>query len=149
MINIAIKTIKWFFSLSPKKRITYVSKGQQECHNVLKELFPKNIFKTVRPDFLQNPKTKRNLELDLYCEELKLAIEYNGAQHYFFSPHYHPTLDHFEKQKYRDQLKKRLCKKNKIILIVVPHTVTDIRMFITKKLYKKKIIQINNSCIIV
>jgi hypothetical protein len=35
-------------------------------------------FKSVRPGWLENPLTGRNLELDCYNEYLKLALEYNG-----------------------------------------------------------------------
>lgn len=35
-------------------------------------------FESVRPDWLRNPLTGRNLELDCYNDTLKLALEYNG-----------------------------------------------------------------------
>ena len=50
-------------------------------------------FKKTRPKFLNG------LELDGYNQELKLAIEYNGAQHYVFKKDFfHNTLDDFSEQ---------------------------------------------------
>jgi hypothetical protein len=47
-------------------------------------------FRKVRPDFLLYPETGRNLELDLFCTELKLAFEIDGAQHNeYFPGHFH------------------------------------------------------------
>jgi hypothetical protein len=52
------------------------------------------------------------LELDLYNEELNLAIEYNGRQHY--------DQEEFEKQKARDIIKEGYCDIFEIKLIIVP-----------------------------
>ena len=47
-------------------------------------------FRKVTPDFLLYPETGRNLELDLFCTELKLAFEIDGRQHYVYCPgHFH------------------------------------------------------------
>lgn len=70
------------------------------------------------------------MELDLYCEELKLAIEYNGAQHYKFCKFYHTTIENFQQQIARDILKNKLCSKNDVRLITVPYTVKNIGKFI-------------------
>jgi len=37
-------------------------------------------FVKIRPAFLLNPTTKRRLELDAYCEPLRLAVEFDGEQ---------------------------------------------------------------------
>jgi hypothetical protein len=100
------------------------SKGEIECRRVLEKLFRKP-FSKERPNILQNPVTggDNNLELDCYNDELKLAVEYNGIQHYKQIPYFHKTRDAFNNQKYRDYIKRDLCKKNGIILIEVPYTV--------------------------
>jgi len=74
-------------------------------------------FVKVRPDFLKNPKTNRNLELDGYCEELKLAFEYDGEFHYKDL-----KSNDIVKTKERDALKDKLCKENGVKLIRVPYT---------------------------
>jgi hypothetical protein len=112
------------------------SAGERECRKVLQELFNQP-FNRARPNFLRNPINKRfNLELDCYNENYKLAIEYNGAQHYKYIPHFHKNREAFLNQKYRDDIKKRLCGENGVILIEVPHTVAikDIKSFLMKKL---------------
>ena len=111
------------------------SKGETECKIVAEEIFKKPFIK-IRPDFLYNNITKQNLELDLYNEELNLAFEYNGKQHYEYVPYFHKSKDSFYNQQYRDQIKKNLCEKNKIILIEVPYTVKieNIKSYIIEKL---------------
>ena len=82
----------------------------------------------IRPDFLKNPKTKRNLELDMYDPKTRIAIEYNGAQHYMFIPKFHKSIEDFNKQLERDELKKQLCLDNNIKLISIPYTVDSAKL---------------------
>lgn len=112
-----------------------ISKGELVCKKSIEKITGKKFIKT-RPDFLQNKITGFNLELDCYNDELKLAIEYNGRQHYIYTPFFHKTKDSFYNLKYRDYIKKKLCKKNNIKLIIVPYTIPDnkIEKYIMKKL---------------
>jgi hypothetical protein len=100
------------------------SKGEVECRRVMTKIFDKPFYK-ARPRFLNNPVTfgTNNLELDCYNEELKIAVEYDGAQHYKFIPHFHKTNEAFMNQRYRDYMKDQMCKENGIYLIRVPYTV--------------------------
>lgn len=113
------------------------SSGERECRRVLQKIFNKP-FKNCRPDFLLNPVTggRFNLELDCYEESLRLAVEYNGAQHYKYIPYFHKNKEAFYNQMYRDDMKRRICKENRVNLIEVPNTVKleDIEEFIRKKL---------------
>ena len=113
------------------------SKGEVECRRVMQKLFDKPFYK-IRPQFLNNPVTfgTNNLELDCFNEELKLAVEYDGAQHYKFIPHFHKTHEGFMNQRYRDYMKEQMCKENNIRLIRVPYTVKieNIESFIVNKL---------------
>lgn len=115
------------------------SSGETECRRVLTKIFGKPFLK-ARPDFLRNPVTGNNfnLELDCYDETLKLAVEYNGRQHYDFIPYFHKNNDRFLNQKYRDDMKRRICKDMGITLIEVPFTVEikEIEEFIRKELRK-------------
>jgi hypothetical protein len=98
------------------------SKGEEECRNLLENIFKKP-FNKARPDFLRNPVTQNfNLELDCYNPELRLAVEYNGEQHYKYIPYFHKNKEAFLNQKYRDELKIRMCKDNNITMITVPYT---------------------------
>jgi hypothetical protein len=108
------------------------SKGEILCRKAIEKIFDKPFIK-VRPDFLKNNVTKYNLELDIYNSDLKLAVEYNGKQHYEYSPFFHRNnYQAFLNQKYRDEIKRMLCKQNEIKLIEVPYTVPfeDIESYI-------------------
>lgn len=131
------------FSYTPKKSVKkrppVESKGEAECRRVLQGIF-RAPFPKARPDFLSNPVTgsNYNLELDCYNPRLKLAVEYNGVQHYKYVPYFHKNKDAFLNQKYRDELKRRMCVDNGIHLIEVPNTVKteDIRDFLISSLIK-------------
>ena len=99
------------------------SKGEAICRRTMENQYGKK-FINVRPDWLVNPVTGRKLELDVYNDELKIAIEYNGQQHAKFVKKFHLTEDKFKQQQYRDLIKQDLCQKNNVLLITVPHTVS-------------------------
>lgn len=115
------------------------STGELVCRAYLEKRFKKP-FKKARPNFLRNPVTGNdfNLELDCFNPELNLALEYNGAQHYKFIPFFHKNKEAFLNQKYRDEMKRTKCRENKIILIEVPYTVKheDLESYVEKELQK-------------
>lgn len=116
------------------------SKGEIECRRVLEYIFDMP-FQKARPDMLNNPVTggNHNLELDCYNPELKLAVEFQGQQHYKYTPFFHKNEEAFMNQKYRDELKRRMCKDNMITLIEVPYTVKleNIKDYLLKELMKR------------
>lgn len=113
------------------------SKGEIECRRVMESTF-KRPFNKIRPDFLRNV-NGQNLELDIYNDELKIAVEYNGRQHYEYTPYFHRTRDSFNNQKQRDFIKRLLCEKHNIFLIEVPYTVKihEIQPYILSALQKR------------
>lgn len=120
--------------LDLKKRGPTESKGELECRAVAERLTGKPFPKT-RPSFLQNYVTSgHNLELDCYNAELSLGIEYNGQQHYHYTPYFHKSKDAFDNTRYRDDLKQRLCDQAGVRLIVVPYTVKDIKRYLEDRL---------------
>lgn len=100
-----------------------LNKGEDIVYEVLQEILESEVERNIRPDFLRNPETGKNLELDCYCEEYALAVEYNGVQHYKFPSVYHKTEEEFYNQVYRDRLKKKLCDEAGVYLISVPYWV--------------------------
>lgn len=142
----------WFFVRRNKKGGTYNteyeysqrtannpkdSKGETKCRQVLENMFNKP-FPKVRPKFLFNTTTGRNLELDMFNSDLLIACEYNGQQHYNYTPFFHRSRQAFYDQQNRDNLKRRVCKKLGIKLIEVPYTIPNnqIENFIRKELNK-------------
>lgn len=116
-------------SASAGKRTSF---GEAECRRVAEAYF-KRPFPNCRPSFLKNQITNCNMELDCYCQELQLAIEYNGRQHYEYIPHFHSSKDAFYTTRYRDELKQQLCRDNGVTLIVVPYTVKNIEEYLTNE----------------
>jgi hypothetical protein len=68
---------------------------------------------------------EENYELDGYNEELKLAFEYNGIQHYEITKQFHKTEKDFLNQQKRDCERKELCINNGIDLIIVPYYINN------------------------
>jgi len=98
------------------------SKIEYAARKAAERVFQKQ-FKKIRPTFLLNEVTGKNLEIDLYNEELKLAIEVQGQQHYKYIPYFHRNYEAYQCQRYRDVIKKLLLQKQHIHLIEIPYNV--------------------------
>lgn len=105
------------------------SKGEKECRRIL-EVHYNLPFPKVRPDFLRNPVTGQNLEIDCFNKQLGLGVEFSGRQHFEFIPYFHTSRKYFQKQLQRDETKARLCRENGVKLIVVPWNVKNIEEFL-------------------
>jgi hypothetical protein len=117
-----------FRSIKPVKAKTErktTSVGEERCRAFLESHFNTR-FPKVRPSFLTNPITGSPLELDGYNEKLQIAFEYNGRQHYEFEPHFHKSKADFYNGQYRDELKRNLCRKKGVRLLVVSYKHEDI-----------------------
>jgi len=114
---------------------SHCSYGERLCRAVLEGYFRKP-FPPIRPKWLYNPETNRNLELDCYNEELRIALEYNGIQHYNWPNFTGQTQEQFIQQVRRDTFKKSVCDELGILLIVVPYTISesDLSSYIISKL---------------
>lgn len=108
---------------------------EKKCREIVEEYFNKK-FPSVRPDILRNI-TGKNMEFDMYNEELKLAFEYDGIAHAKYNKFFHKgDINNFYKQQERDKLKDNICKKVGIRLIRIPHTVkyNDLKQYIINKI---------------
>lgn len=78
------------------------------CEKSLRMVLSGNpiILRNYRPDWLKNPNTNRNLEIDLYLPELDICIEIQGEHHYYD-----------ESQKWRDSFKKMAILEKNLWLI--------------------------------
>jgi len=112
------------------------SVGETRTRKFLEDYFEKS-FPKARPDFMVNTVTgsRYNLELDCYNHELQLAVEFQGIQHYRYTPFFHRNKEAFYNQKYRDEMKRIRCKELGIKLIEVPYTeLNNLEIFLEKKL---------------
>ena len=113
------------------------NKYEKECRRIIEQIY-KQPFPSMRPYFLRNHTTGKNLELDMYNPYLNLAIEYDGIQHRKYTPFYHKSHDDFISQQSRDLLKRKLCKEYNLDLIKIPDTVKwdDLESYIRRELRK-------------
>ena len=89
-------------------------------------------FPKKRPEWLLNSSGQR-MELDGFNEELSIAFEYNGVQHYEKN-YFIDTQKKLLKRIGDDEQKQRLCKRKNIALFVIDYQTNPNE-------YKKKIIQ--------
>lgn len=101
-------------------------KNERRCRKILEKIFKKE-FPTVRPNFLKNPATGRNLEIDCYNHELRLGLEYDGKQHTEMTK-FHSNTKELLYQVRKDQFKAKECKKLGITLIKVPYWVVPAQL---------------------
>lgn len=109
------------------------SSGERRCRFILETIFEKP-FRKTRDVVVVNG---QRLELDMYNDELKIACEYNGVQHYKEDKKFFHKNGGFEEQQARDESKRRYCEDNGIKLVEVPYTIIkflDVVKFITTEL---------------
>ena len=126
-----------FFKKSKKRE----HKSENKCRKIIENIFNSK-FPSIRPSFLKSPLTGKNLELDCYNANLGIALEYNGIQHYQYTPVFHKSEKDFYSQVHRDDFKRKKCQDLGIKLIEVPYWIHESEMesFIKNELIKKKCI---------
>ncbi|GAH28085.1 unnamed protein product, partial [marine sediment metagenome] len=97
-------------------------------------------FKKARPEWLKNCEG-HHLELDGYNDELKLAFERHGKQHYEWPNYFHKTVKKYITQLSNDQEKGELCETNGVTLIEVPYWIEydEMQKYIIKQCKDKGI----------
>ena len=94
-----------------------ISLGEKNMKIILDKLLPNYKFiDNYRPDWLKNPITNKNLELDRYYPDLKIGFEFNGVQHRKKN-----NIEQWE----RDKIKKKLCGQAGVIKLVVYYKELD------------------------
>ena len=113
----------------PKYSKYNISKGQKLIINSLLDL---DLSFQLEKDFedLKNPETGQRLRFDFYIPVLNLCIEYDGKQHFEYSPEIHgedETLGLLElaSQQKRDRLKEEYCLENNLKLLRIKYSSKD------------------------
>jgi hypothetical protein len=133
--------------IKKKRAAPRINKHEERCREIFEEIFETD-FVSIRPDWLKNPITNRNLELDGFCENIKtpvgkgLAFEYDGAQHSKYIPgsHFHRNGPmEFVYQTKKDSWKDMTCKNKGVMLIRIPSFVPydDMERYIKQELRKR------------
>jgi|APSaa5957512622_1039677.scaffolds.fasta_scaffold03191_5 hypothetical protein len=95
------------------------SYAEKKFRNVLEDIFNKS-FKKIRPKWLINKKGNR-LELDGFNEELSIAFEYQGRQHFEYIKHWNKRTNKFKQTVEHDKIKRKVLKEKNIILLAPTH----------------------------
>lgn len=115
--------------------------GEEICRKFLEDVFQKS-FPKYRANWLKNRNGKK-LELDGYCQELGIAFEHQGIQHYKPIKHF-GGKNRFNKTQQNDIDKYKTCIQKRIKIIYIPQlfTITPLSSFkdvILKQLIKNNI----------
>lgn len=134
------ETVKTSSGNLSKKRKTIPKKHETRCRVIMENIF-KVPFVSVRPDFLKYPKTGKNLELDVFNQDLMLALEYDGIHHRKYTEFFHKSEQDFIEQQERDKYKEEKCRELGITLIRVPDTVKyeELEKYIKNELDKRDV----------
>ena len=119
------------------------SLGERICKEFFEQLFRIDFPKSY-PEWLIN-KEGNILELDGYCEELKIAFEHQGTQHFEKTRLFTKDEKALEKRKRYDEIKRRLCNDKGIYLIEIPEVnkylkVSGLKSYIKQECLNKNII---------
>jgi len=87
------------------------SRGQSALTAVMKKLLPNE--KIINEHHLGD-----KLRLDVYCPSYKLAAEFHGRQHFYYTERFFDSKYEFEEAQKRDIKKVQMCKEQGIALIV-------------------------------
>ncbi len=146
-INSVDESLKWeckqghrwttkFYHIKTSHGCPECSKGISEriCRAYFENYFNEKFPSTKRLQWLKNSKGNF-MELDGYCDLLKLAFEYHGHQHFNFVDVFHKDRASLEKRKKDDAVKRKLCQENSVRLIEIPYSVQhkDIGQYILEK----------------
>ena len=97
------------------KRKRKFSRGQESLFHIMEQLIPGEEI------IMEHPIDDR-MRLDIFCPKYKLAAEYHGRQHFFYSDFFYDSRNDFIDAKKRDAKKVDWCKDNDITLVTFSFT---------------------------
>jgi very-short-patch-repair endonuclease len=107
-LNDTLKSLGLGWVKSSKKKM---SRGQTALTEIMKKLFP-------GVEIVNEFHIGERLRLDVYCPKYKIAAEFHGRQHFYYTGLYFDTKYEFEQAQKRDLRKVELCEEQGITLIV-------------------------------
>ena len=114
-----------------KRTISY---GNDKMMSLLKKMFPHY---TIKQEYHIGEK----LRLDAYIKELNIGFEYDGIQHFRYTPQWHCSKAGFIRAQERDDRKNILCIRQRITLIRVKYNedLTEVLLWNKLQAYSKDI----------
>lgn len=88
-----------------------MSRGQAALTDIMQRLLP-------HEEIVNEHGLGERLRLDIFCPSYKLAAEYHGRQHFFYSDLFYDRREDFIDAQNRDIRKEELCREQGIALIV-------------------------------
>lgn len=88
-----------------------MSRGQTALTQIMQKLLPGE-------EIINEHHIGDRLKIDVYCPSYKIAAEYHGRQHFYYTSRFFESKYEFEEAQKRDQKKVQYCKDNGIALIV-------------------------------
>jgi hypothetical protein len=100
-----------------------LSRSERVCRVVFESIFRAS-FPRSRPEWLLG-RQGVPLELDGYCARLKLAFEYQGAQHFAEVKQFRINQQRLAALQDRDEIKRARCREHGVTLIEIPYTISN------------------------
>ncbi len=94
-----------------KTRHKKMSSGQAALTDLMQKLLPNE-------SIVSEHHIGDRLKLDIYCPKYKIAAEYHGRQHFYYTGRFFNSKEDFEEAVERDEKKATLCQEQGIALLV-------------------------------
>lgn len=122
-------------TLIERRKASKLSDGEKEIAKALDALYIDHEREVLYKGLI-NPKTKCPLFFDFFISKYKIAVEFDGPQH--FKPVYGEAQ--FMEQKMKDKIKNVFCNKKGILLLRIPYWKKDVKheiyRFLEKHIFK-------------
>lgn len=96
-----------------------------------------NVVTAFHPIWAETPR-RVLYEFDIFIKSENVLIEYNGKQHYEFTPFFHKYAKTFVKQQQRDKHKAKLAKNNGYQLIIFKYDEPIFKDYVLDKIERSR-----------
>lgn len=134
---------EWSAALSDIRKGTWCP----QCGSGARERLTRHYFEEItgrdfpkrKPAWLLNDRGNR-MELDGFNEELSIAFEYQGEQHFQEVDHFNRREETFARRQEDDEKKRKICAEHGVLLIEIPYFIgaNDLPNFIREYLKKDR-----------